>query len=80
MVIHQSGIRATYLVKGEPVKLAKVTRVITARGGNFISFVQFAGENQDNRLVTIKVDGLSSEAVRDCLDPIVEKVVDMLNN
>ena len=75
--VHQLGIRATYLVKEEPGQLAKVTRVIADRGGNFISFVKFAGDNQDNRLVTIKVDGLSSEAVRDCLDPIVEKVVDM---
>ena len=68
--VHQSGIRATFLVKEEPGKLAKLTRVIADRGDNFISFVQFAGDNQDNHLVTIKDDRLSSEAVRDCLDPI----------
>ena len=57
-----------------------MTRVIADRGGNFISFVQFAGEDHDNRLVTIKVDGLSMEAVRDCLIPIVVKVVDIRKN
>jgi acetoin utilization protein AcuB len=80
LALHQSGIRATFLVKEEPGQLAKVTRVIADRGGNFISLVQFAANNPDYRLVTIKVDGLSSEAVRECLDPIVVKVVDLRKN
>lgn len=75
--VHQSGIRATFLVKEEPGQLAKVTKIIADRGGNFISFVQFAGEGQDNRLVTIKVNGLSMADMRNCLDPIVVKVVDI---
>src|SRR4030042_667637 len=78
--VHQSGIRATFLVKEEPGQLAKVTKIIADRGGNFISFVQFAGEGQDNRLVTIKVNGLSVEDVRNCLDPIVVKVVEIRKN
>jgi acetoin utilization protein AcuB len=80
LAVNQSGIRATFLVKEEPGQLAKVTRVIADRGGNFISFVQFAGDNIDNRLVTIKVNGLALEAVRDCLDPIVVKMIDIRNN
>jgi acetoin utilization protein AcuB len=77
LAVHQPGIRATFLVKEEPGQLAKVTKVIADHGGNFISFVQFAGEDQHNHLVTIKVNGLSLEGVRDCLDPIVEKVIDI---
>ena len=80
MAINQSGIRATFLVKEELGQLAKVTRVIADRGGNFLSFVQFAGDDHDNRLVTIKVDGLSMDAVRDCLNPIVVKVTDIRKN
>jgi len=80
LAVNQSGIRATFLVKEEPGQLAKVTRVIADRGGNFISFVQFAGDNIENRLVTIKVGGLSLEAVQDCLDPTVVKMIDIRNN
>ena len=78
--VHQSGIRATFLVKEEPGQPAKVTKIIADRGGNFISFVQFAGEGQDNRLITIKVNGLSMADMRNCLDPIVVKVVDIRKN
>jgi acetoin utilization protein AcuB len=78
--VHQCGVRATLSVKEEPGQLAKVTKVIADRGGNFISFVQFAGKDQDNRLVTIKVDGMTLEAVQACLEPIVEKVIDIRKN
>jgi acetoin utilization protein AcuB len=77
LAIHQSGIRATFLVKEKPGQLAKVTKIIAEHGGNFISFVQFAGDDLENRLVTVKVDGMELEQVRDCLDPIVEKVIDI---
>jgi acetoin utilization protein AcuB len=77
LAVNQPGIRATFLVKERPGQLAKVTKIIADNGGNFISFVQFAGENQDNRLVTIKVNGLSLEGVRDSLVPIVKKLIDI---
>jgi acetoin utilization protein AcuB len=80
MAVHQSGIRATFLVKEEPGQLAKVTKIIAENGGNFISFVQFAGDDHDNRLVTIKLNGLEEEKVRECLDGIVEKIVDIRKN
>lgn len=78
--IHQSGVRATFLIKEEPGQLAKVTKEIAEHGGNFISFVQFAGIDQDTRLITIKVNGLSVDMVRDYLVPIVEKVIDIRMN
>ena len=77
LAIHQPGIRVTFLVKEQPGQLAKVTKIIAEHGGNFISFVQFAGDDLENRLVTVKVDRMELEQVRDCLDPIVEKVIDI---
>ena len=79
LAIRQSGIRVTFLVKEKPGQLAKVTKIIAEHGGNFISFVQFAGDVLENRLVTVKVDGMELKQVRDCLDPIVEKVIDIRN-
>ncbi len=80
LAIHHSGIRATFLIKEKPCQLAKVTKIIADHGGNFISFVQFAGEHQHNRLVTIKINGLLLEGTRESLDPIVEKVLDIREN
>ena len=80
MAVHQSGIRATFLVKDEPGQLAKITKLIAENGGNFISFVQFAGEGQFTRMVTIKVNGMELQEVQKCLDPIVEKVIDIREN
>ena len=77
LAIHQSGIRVTFLVKEKPGQLAEVTKIIAEHGGNFISFVQFAGDVLENRLVTVKVDGMELKQVLDCLDPIVEKVIDI---
>jgi acetoin utilization protein AcuB len=75
--IHQPGIRATFLVKNEPGQLAKVTKIIADHAGNFISFVQFAGEEDNKRLVTIKVEGIIPEDVREYLEKIGVKIVDI---
>lgn len=75
--ISQPGVRATFLVKEEPGQLAKVTKGIADQGGNFISFVQFAGIDQPTRMVTIKVAGMSIDQVKECLTQIVEKVIDI---
>ncbi len=75
--IHQPGVRATFIVKDEPGKLAKVTKIIADKGGNFTSFVQFTGHDQSTRLVTIKVNGLTEKSVEKCLKPVVEEIVDI---
>jgi acetoin utilization protein AcuB len=80
LAIHQPGIRATFLIKEKPGQLAKVTKIIADHGGNFISFVQFAGEHQNNRLVTIKINGLLLADARRCLESIAEKVLDIREN
>jgi acetoin utilization protein AcuB len=77
MGVLESGVRASFLLAEKPGQLAKVTKIIAEHGGNFIAFVQFAGEDHSNRLVTIKVAGLTLEQVRKCITPIIEKLIDI---
>jgi acetoin utilization protein AcuB len=77
MGVRESGVRASFLLAEKPGQLAKVTKIIAEHGGNFIAFVQFAGEDHSNRLVTIKVAGLTLEQVRKCITPIIEKLIDI---
>ena len=77
MGVREPGVRASFLLIEKPGQLAKVTKIISDHGGNFISFVQFAGEDRSIRLVTIKVAGLTKDQVLQCITPIVEKVIDI---
>ena len=71
------GVRATILVEDKPGQLAKLTQAVANLGGNFIAFGQFAGETPTNRLITIKVSGLEESQVRDEIEPLAEKVIDL---
>jgi acetoin utilization protein AcuB len=63
MGARERGIRVAVLVEEKPGQLAKLTKVISATGGNFIAFGEFSGEDPSNRLVTFKVTGLKLDQV-----------------
>jgi acetoin utilization protein AcuB len=77
MGARQSAVRATVMIEEKPGQLAKITQAISQRGGNFISFGQFSGEDSSTRLVTFKVEGLEERVVKEILDSLCEKVVDI---
>jgi acetoin utilization protein AcuB len=77
MGAREMGVRVTALVPDKPGELAKITKAIADAGGSFIAFGQFAGDSVDTRLVTFKVTGLSQEAVKQAIEPVVESIVDI---
>jgi acetoin utilization protein AcuB len=77
MGAREHGVRATLLITEKPGQLATLTKTLTDMGGNFIAFGQFVGTNSSNRLVTFKIAYLTEIQVRDCLTPLVEKVIDI---
>ena len=77
MGAREKGVRATLLMEEKPGQLAKLTQAIANLGGNFIAFGQFAGEDPTNRLVTFKVSGLEEGQVRNEVEPIAEKIIDL---
>jgi len=77
MGARESGVRVTALIPEKPGQLAKVTQAITNAQGNFIAFVQFAGEDPSNRLLSFKVADLTLGEVRTLVEPFVDTLVDI---
>lgn len=73
----EKGVRLTVLLEEKPGKLNELTEVIQKVGGNIIALGTFAGESTKNRMVTVKVSGVESDALKQAVAPIAEKVVDV---
>jgi acetoin utilization protein AcuB len=77
MGAREKGVRVTALFHEERGQLARLTQAITDKGGNFVAFGQFTGEDPSNRLVTFKVSGLKEQKVKEIVEPLTEKLIDI---
>ena len=73
----EPGIRVAALVPNVPDELNKLTQAISKIGGNILSFGTFLGSSSENREVTFKVDGVDKIALRNAIEPFVERIVDI---
>jgi acetoin utilization protein AcuB len=71
------GIRLSVLVTNERGALWRLTGAIQAINGNIIALGTFLGENTGNGMVTLKVDGVSMEALKSAVAPTVVKILDV---
>jgi acetoin utilization protein AcuB len=77
MGARESGVRCTVIVQNQPGELAKITHALTEIGGDFVAFGQFLGDDPSNRMVTFKVASLEEGQVREAVQPLVERLVDI---
>lgn len=77
MGARDSGVRVTALIHEERGQLARLTQAIANAGGNFVAFGQFTGEDPSNRLISFKVEGLNEGAVKQIIEPLAEKLIDI---
>lgn len=77
MGAREQGVRVTVEVENKPGELARLTQQVASLGGNFIAFGQFMGDEPTNQVVTFKVAGLGESEVRQTLETIAAKVVDI---
>jgi acetoin utilization protein AcuB len=73
----EPGIRVTALIEDEPGQLAHITEAIASKKGNFISFGQFTSETPELKILTFKVKGLTKDEVKDAINPVVKKILDI---
>lgn len=73
----EPGVRVTVFIHEKRGQLAKITAAITEAGGNFVAFTQFAGDAASNRMLTFKIAGLSETQIRQIVEPLVERLVDI---
>ncbi len=73
----EAGVRLSALIANKSGELAKLTNMILELGGNIVSLGTFMGESTENREVTLKVEGVDHQVLREAIESIVERVVDV---
>ncbi len=71
-----SGLRVTALVKEEPGMLHRLTKAIDEADGNIIALTTFEGSSLGNREVTLKVNQIDEDTLREALQPFVVEISD----
>lgn len=79
MGARETGIRVTALVPDKLGELAAITEAIAEAGGSFMAFGQFSGEDTETRIVTFKVKGIDEATIREKIEPLVERIIDIRN-
>lgn len=71
-----TGVRLTLQIEDVKGALAKLTGRITELGGNIVRLTTLPGENEDEAIVTVKVEGASQESLIEGLTGIGAQVLD----
>ncbi len=77
MGAREKGVRVTAEIHDQPGVLAALTKVVFEAGGNFIALNQVGGSSSANRLATFKVTGVSADALRTAISPLVDRIIDI---
>jgi len=77
MGARQKATRVTASVTDKKGVLSRVTKAISAHGGNFISFGMFSGPDVNTKVVTFKVEGIKEDEIKKSLKDIVTKFWDI---
>lgn len=62
-----TGVRITCNIKEKPGQLAKLTHAIAEKGGNIVAFITSEGDDISSRRITLKIQGVSLEEIRDII-------------
>jgi acetoin utilization protein AcuB len=73
----EPGVRITALLRNTPGELTKLTAAIADIKGNIVAMGQFLGESSENRSVTLKVTGVTENALEKAVKPVVEALIDI---
>jgi len=73
----QRGVRVSVTMPNQKGELAKIAGAVARAGGNIIALGTFLGDDPSSGRCTIKVDGLSREALAAALAPCVRSVDDI---
>lgn len=72
-----AGVRVTVSLPDKPGELASLTKAIQDIGGNIIALGTTMGESPSEGQVTFKVEGVKLEAIKEAIQPLVKKIIDI---
>lgn len=74
----EPGVRLTVMVSNVPGKLYEITKMICDLGGNIVAIGTIMGDNTENRELTMKVSGISVQALKKGLvPPLIDRIIDI---
>jgi acetoin utilization protein AcuB len=73
----QKGVRVSVTMSNVKGELARIAGAVAQAGGNIIALGTFLGEDPSTGRCTIKVDGVTKDAVTAALTPLVRSVDDV---
>ncbi len=74
---HEPGIRITVQVPNVPGQLSKLAAAVYEAGGNILALGTSRGEDTGTAEITLKVEGVKLDELRNVLEAHVDKVVDI---
>jgi acetoin utilization protein AcuB len=76
----EAGCRVSALIPEQKGVLAKLTSAIAAKGGDFVSFGTFLGEDPSNRRLVFKVREVDAADVQAALEAVGAKEIEIRTN
>jgi len=71
------GVRVTTIVPEKPGELLEIAKAIFESGGNIISLGTFLADDSSESMLTLKVEGISTETLCEKLEPLVDEIIDV---
>jgi acetoin utilization protein AcuB len=67
----RAGVRFSVLMENRPGEIAKLTEAVYKNGGDITALSTFEGDSAANFLITMKVDGIEQEKLKEIVKPLV---------
>ncbi len=77
MGARDAGVRVTAFVPNKQGELAVLTQAVSEAGGNFVSLGIFEGSSLVDKILTIKVTGLSEADLKQKIAPFINEIIDI---
>ena len=77
MGAREKGVRVSFQAVNRPGELLKLSEAIFSLSGNVIALGTFAGDDPSTLAVTVKVQGVELEKLRDVIQPMVLEIKDI---
>jgi len=72
----KKGVRMTMVVPEQTGELAKLAGAVSSIGGNIVALGTFLGDDASQTLLTMKVQDVSADDLKQVVTPFVKKIVD----
>jgi len=73
----KKGVRMTMVIPEQTGELAKLSGAVSSIGGNIVALGTFLGDDASQTLLTMKVQDVTAEALKQVVTPFVKKIVDI---